>query len=333
MSRQIEDELQKFHEGIGELRKIMNIEEVCEYGYTLTPRKSLVKVPGDKKLALTVSGIVHGNETVGLAVLNEFIHLLLTGTIDCRIPMGLFLGNVPAARANTRFVERDLNRCFGRESIPPKTAEEKRALALSPLLKESMWYFDMHQTNRPAEEPFFIFPYAKDNFFFAQNLSSHTAIVTHINSNFSSEGLCTDEYVNRHGGIGITLECGKAGFDPLQIGFGLKTLLHTVRFVHSILETHKAPHHPSINKNRKIFVVRDTISCPQTGSIKLAEGLCNLQTVEKGDHLATIDGEKIFSPRSGRIVFPNYAAEIRPPGQRPGELMRIVEAIQASELP
>lgn len=331
MSRQIEDELQRFNKGIAALRNVMDIEEVCDYAYTLVPKKKRLVPKSTKKLALTVSGIVHGNETVGLAILNEFIHLLISETIDCRIPIGLFLGNVPAAKANTRFIERDLNRSFDRDG---NTAEEKRARELSPLLKQTMWYFDIHQTNRPAEEPFFIFPYGKDPFFFAQNLSAHTAIVTHINSSFSQDGSCTDEFVNRNGGIGLTLECGKAGFDPLQIGFGLKTLLHSVRFVHSMLEEHKAPHHPHpVNGNRKIFVVKDTISCPQTGTVKLAENLTNLQPVKKGDLLAVLDGKKVLSPRNGRIVFPNYSAEVREPGTRPAELMRILEPITPSELP
>lgn len=331
MARQVEDELVKFNEGIKSLRRVMNIEEVCDDAYILIPKKKCLTPLPPKKLAFTVSGIVHGNETVGLAVLNEFIHLLANETIDCRIPMGLFLGNIPAAKANTRFIERDLNRSFGREN--GDTAEEKRARELSVLLSQTMWYFDIHQTNRPAEEPFFIFPYAKESFFFAQNLSAHTAIVTHINSSFSTEGLCTDEYVNRQGGIGITVECGKAGFDTLQVGFGLKTLLHCVRFVQSMLETDTPPHHPPINENRKVFVVKDTIPCPQTGKVKLTENLYNLQPVKKGDLLATIDGKQIFSPRSGRIVFPNYSAETKDPGKRPAELMRILEETSASALP
>lgn len=331
MTRRVEDELVKFNIGINSLRTTMNVEEVCEHAYVLTPKKKNLLIPRPpKKLAFTVSGIVHGNETVGLAVLNEFITLLANGTVDCRFPMGMFLGNVPAAKANTRFLERDLNRCFGRDSVA--TAEERRAKELSVVLAQTMWYFDIHQTNRPAEEPFFIFPYAKESFFFAQNLSAHTAIVTHINSNFSSEGLCTDEFVNRQGGVGITLECGKAGFDNLQVGFGLKTLLHCVRFVQNMLETSKAPHAESHNE-RKVLVVKETISCPQKGKIKLAENLSNLQAIKKGDLLATVDGKAVVSPRNGRLVFPNYSAETKEPGKRPAELMRILEEVPASSLP
>lgn len=329
MPREVEEELKTFNGSIKALRNILDIEEVCDHAYTITPKHKAIHMEGPKSLALTVSGIVHGNETVGLAILNEFLHLLLTQTIDLRVPIGLFLGNIPAARANTRFIERDLNRSFDRTG---KTAEEKRAKELSSILSQTKWYFDIHQTNRPAEEPFFIFPYAKENFHFAQSISAHTAIVTHVNSNFSTDGLCTDEYVNRQGGIGLTLECGKAGFDPLQIGFGLKTLMHTLRFVQSMVETHKAPHHIPTNEKRKIFVVRDTILCPQTGSVKLADNLSNLQPVKKGDLLATLDGKHVVSQHTGRILFPNYAAEIREPGKRPGELMRIVEQVSASDL-
>ncbi len=330
MSRNIEDELIKFNKSIKALHQIMDVEEVCDFAYTMKPRKKALLVPATKNLAFTFSGIVHGNETVGIAVINEFLQLLLSGTIDCRVPIGVFLGNVPAARENTRFLERDLNRCFDRNG---KTAEEKRARELAPLLAQSMWYFDMHQTNRPAEEPFFIFPYTKENLYFAQNISAHTTIVTHVHSGFSNDGLCTDEYVNTKGGIGLTLECGKAGFDMLQIGFGLKTLMNCLHFVHTILETDKAPQHRNLGEDRKIFVVKDTIPCPQTGSVKLAENLVNLQVVKEGDHLATLDGKKILSPRNGRLLFPNYSAEVKEPGKRPAELMRIIEPCSIKALP
>lgn len=329
MTRQIEDELLKFETNISELRKNMDVEKVCPFAYIITPKKKKIALKGPKTVAFTVSGIVHGNETVGLAILNEFLHLLITETLDCRIPLGIFLGNVPAARENIRFLERDLNRCFNRDG---ETGEEKRARELTPLLKQTQYYFDIHQTNRPAEEPFFIFPFAKEPFLFAQNISAYTTIVTHVNSSFSEDGLCTDEFVNKNGGIGLTLECGKAGFDTLQVGFGLKTLMHCVRYIQNTLENKPTMHHDP-NPNRKIFVVKDTIPCPQKGKVKLAENLSNLQVVKKGDHLATIDGKKILSPRNGRIVFPNYAAEVREPGSRPAELMRILEAIKAQDLP
>ncbi len=328
MSRQIDDELQKFAEGIKELRSIMNVEEIAEYAYTLKPKEKTLEPLPPKSLGLVVSGIVHGNETVGIAVINEFISLLASETIDCGIPLGIFLGNPPAALANKRFLLRDLNRSFDRSG---HSAEERRARELLPILAEAMWYLDLHQTNRPAEEPFFIFPYTSESFAFAQNLSAHTPIVTHIHSSFSKDGQCTDEYVNSHGGAGLTLECGQAGFDPLQVGFGLKTVLHAVRFVHNILEKDKPPH-PARTERRKIYVVKDTIACPQDGIVKLREKLINLQSIEKGELLAMVDGHKILSPRSGRIIFPNYSAETAAPGQRPAELMRVVEEISAEDL-
>ncbi len=329
MARQIEDELRKFNEGVQLLRPLMDIEQVAEYAYTFTPKKTPLLATPPKKLGFVLSGIVHGNETVGIAVVNEFLALLASQTVQCRVPIGVFLGNIPAALKNVRFVERDLNRSFDRHG---QTAEEKRARELLPLLSDAMWYLDLHQTNRPAEEPFFIFPYARESFFFAQNLSSFTPIVTHINSHFSTDGQCTDEYVNKHGGTGLTLECGKAGFDPLQTGFGLKVALHALRFVHCMLETQKAPH-PTPNERRKVYVVKDTLKCPQEGVIKLREGLINLQAVEKGEPLATVDGKNIESPRSGRILFPNYSAEKAEVGKRPAELMRVIEEIALKDLP
>lgn len=331
MSRNIEKELEKFEENFQKLKHVFNVEKVSPFAYTLRPQKDKVIPHAPKTLALTVSGLIHGNESVGVAVLNEFLTLLESQMLDFRIPIGIFLGNVPAALKNTRFLQRDLNRSFNKDG---DSLEEKRAQELSPLLQDTMWYLDLHQTNRPVEEPFFIFPFTKETVLFAQNLSPFTTVVTHIHSGFSKDGMSTDEYVQKHGGVGLTLESGQAGFDRMQIGFALKTLLHTIRYVQSTLEKGSSPedlHHQV--ENRKYFLLKETIPCPQEGEIRLAKDLNNLQAVKKGDFLAKVDSKEILSPKDGHIIFPNYSVETKKPGERPAEIMRIMEEIPYSKLP
>lgn len=319
MSLHIDRELGKFIERVENLDKIMNVRKVCDYAYILSPKGSATPAPAPKKIALTLSGTIHGNETVGVAVLNEFLGLLASRTIDCRVPLAIFVGNPKAAHAGTRFLERDLNRSFASKG---DSLEEKRSRELLPILADTMWFVDLHQTNRPAEEPFFIFPYSKGSFAFAKSISPQTIIVTHVDDGFSTEGLCSDEFVNKEGGVGITLECGQVGLHPLQIAYGLKTVLNALSFVHRTLAKQAEPEldpYPA-----KVYLVKETLACPQQGVIKLKENLNNLQDVKEGDLLAEIDGKAVLSPRSGKLLFPNYATQTAAPGKRPSELMRVI---------
>lgn len=307
----------------------MKVEELCEYGFLLRPFEREWEVTPPKSYALCLFSLIHGNEVGGLAVLNEFLALLASGLIDCRISLVVALGNPWAAKKGERFLERDLNRSFGRSG---PTWEEKRALALSPLLDNCMWFLDLHQTSQPSVTPFFIFPYSKEGLLFAENLSASTPIVTHWDHGFSEDGMCSDEFVIEKGGVGITLESGQSGFDNLQIGFGVKTALQALHFVTSMLREDTPPHTPSPER-RNIYILKETVLCPQEGELKLNPGLISFQKIEKGTLLGIHEGNNIVSPASGYLLFPNYNAERRPPHQRPMELMRIIEEIDTSALP
>lgn len=327
----VANEISAFDGLINDLAAKFVIEEICSHAFILTPRGCPILSIPSKRVALTISAIVHGNETVGIVVVNELLRLLASGVVDCQIPLGVMLGNPRAALEDKRFLERDLNRSFA--SLGADTWEERRAHELEPLLRESAFLLDIHQTRRESRHPFFIFPYTEQAFEFAENISTSMAIATHWQGAFSKLGKCSDEYVTSQGGVAITIECGQAGFDSDQSSLALETVLQALHFVAGRMRGEKSSHLPHRSMQRRLFTFAAVIPCPQKGYLRLTPNLINFQRVSCGEELASCEAKKIQSPCPGWLLFPNYAAESSLPGSRPIELMRILRSIGYDELP
>ena len=94
-------------------------------------------------------GGIHGNETVGIDVLEAILEMIN----DSRLQVGtlnLIAGNPSALEQNIRFIEQDLNRCFGEMPKNP-TLEHKRAAELKPILAKTGILLDIHSTMKPSK--------------------------------------------------------------------------------------------------------------------------------------------------------------------------------------
>jgi predicted deacylase len=288
---------------------------------------------GDKKYPYVVSAIVHGNEVGGLAALNEFLELYAANTINTDVPTVVFLGNVKAAEMGVRFVERDMNRSFNMDDM--STHEARRAKDLEEIMLGAGYYLDIHQTKKKSESGFFIFPFKKESFEFARSLMPRTCIVTHWGTPFSSEGMCSDEFVNKRGGTGLTLELGQNGFDPYHVSLGLKGILAGYSFVR---EKMKAKNDPKLKGSRvgikgDVFTWAEVVPYPENGDVELDRGWDNFKEIKEGQKMGSVDGEPILAPCDGYMIFPNYTrVKIQDTG-RPKELYRIMKKIPESELP
>jgi succinylglutamate desuccinylase len=300
----IKKEIKEFETKLKALRTLYPVEEVCTHG-------AIIGVP--HKPQLTLGALVHGNEVYGLPVILQILDLALAGLLDLGLGLGVFLGNGQAALKGVRFLERDLNRSFpGGEGC----LEEKRAQELLPILARTQKLIDFHQTNVQSQTPFFIFPYSKENLLFASSLHPTLPLVTHWGASFSKEGLCTDEWVLRHGGgIGVTFEAGLRGFDPHQIRLGVDLVL-------------KALGRASAEKSQNPLYRLDPdllSSLPQLSPMTLAPGWTNFAPVAPGDLLGHGDGQPVFSPQTGWMLFPKYQ-----PGPLP---FRLIQKISPGDLP
>lgn len=284
-----------------------------------------INVKLGQKIGLVISVLVHGNETGGVAVLNEALSLLANPHMLPPQGVCIILGNVKAALEGKRFIDRDLNRSFGKTS--DGSLETARALELSPFLERALLYLDIHQTFMPSDRSFFIFPYQKEALQFAREILPRASVVTHWGRPFSSEGMCTDQFVGTKGGVGLTLELGQNGFDANQISVGVHGIMRALVFAKG-----QKRQDPS-GICGPLFTWKEIIPWPETGNAALDPNWTNFQPIEEGQRMGIHDGKVILAPTSGWMIFPKYFTPEVPQSSRPAEMYRIMKKIEESELP
>lgn len=318
-----EKDLEKFEKGIKELSTVYEVETLGEFSYIIHKKKK------SERARLTIMGLTHGNEVSGFWILFEFISYLKKIKPHLPFSIGVALGNTEAFKEGERFLECDLNRSFA--SKEPKLKEQKRAGILSKLLLRTDFLVDFHQTQRPTLKPFFIFPYTKNGFNLAANLSEEIPIVTHWGGGFSKDGMCTDEYLNSKGGTGISIETGYCGRDPLQISFGLKLIFEAV-FLKTFLRKEKTLSFPeNLSPNElSIYTWSFVYPYPETELVSLIEGLINFSFIEKGKELGLCGTSILRAEEEGYLMFPKYIKSSQP---KPKELFRLLKKISYKDLP
>ncbi|MCB9228429.1 MAG: succinylglutamate desuccinylase/aspartoacylase family protein [Deltaproteobacteria bacterium] len=332
-SDSIHQELERFTLQMNNLAKVLTVKELAPYVYTISPENPILHQVHDRTLPLTISALIHGDETGGLASINDFLNLLISSPHFLEIPIGLALGNPEAALKNSRYLERDLNRSF---AFPEKKLHEPiRAAQLEKLLRISQYYIDLHQTSQKSSSPFFIFPYTAESYQFARELLPGIPIVTHWKESFSSEGCCSDEFHNQNGGTGITIEMGLKGIDPYQSSFGfflITRALGLIRRRHDLI-----PYTANLTPPAKARAPLYTWSAVRRVHLKdqarLDHGWYNFREVSKGDTLGQIGGKPMLAEASGKILFPKYSDPAPASSAEPYELYRIIRKISEKELP
>lgn len=119
--------------------------------------------------ACVFSAAIHGNETAPIELLGNWLCSLEAGTCSIGAPILVILGNIPALKAQRRFITTNLNRLFKRD-LTDAGAEPDRARELmaavddfyarhTPLVK---LHYDLHTAIRGSLYPRFIVePYAQ----------------------------------------------------------------------------------------------------------------------------------------------------------------------------
>lgn len=337
-SRSVLGEIKAFETQIEKLQSAGHqIEKICHLGYKIYPIATNPSVgsilPKDKDIGFTVTGMIHGNEPMGTAVLNEFLALILLNRIQFNIPIGVAIGNPWAGEENVRFRERDLNRSFLRTDS--SLLEEKRADELEMLLSRSTYYLDIHQTSERSERPFFIFPFTKQGFEFARAIGPSHAIVTHWGDPYSTDGRCSDEFVIARGGTGVTIELGQGGFGPYQLEVGVLATIRGLFAAEAYLTKNPidVTANPAYYAEGDIFTFDESYPYPQEGHVNLLEGLHNFRFIEKGENLGNVDGKPIIASHSGHILFVEYRRTAKATDPRPKALCRVLKKITRSDLP
>lgn len=323
----LERELQAFHSTrdrltVGGAR----VEKLDEHGFVLRPRGA-PRAEDGRDIDLVLLALVHGDEYAGLPVLNTVCRLLDAGVIDPAATIAFVLGNVEAARAGKRFLERDLNRSFARTQTD--TLEDRRAREIERVLARARFCVDLHQTIEPCDTPFFIFAYDERHLRFAQSITTDLPVVTYRGKQFSTlaTGLTLYEYVAHIGSVGIAVELGQKGFGFYSEAVGLKAALGAIATMKALAAGNDLP--ALSDTANPLYTWQAVIPYPE-GEAALDDGLVNFQIITRGQRLGMSGHEPIVAPANGALLFPKY---LRSPGQpRPPELYRLMRRVRLAEL-
>jgi succinylglutamate desuccinylase len=289
--------------------------------------------PKQSKFTTVFGSAIHGNETGSLPAVLSILSEMAEEFQSLHGRYIFFVGNPDAVHAGTRFIERDLNRCFN--LTDSATLEGKRSIELSKILAEADLFIDYHQTNQPAVFPFFTFAYHEESYRWAAHMQAADHFVTRdMKVAFSSEGLCGDEWVRARGKSAVTLELGRAGLSHSAFQTTLNSLRRIVGFVETELSHGRlpAPAKPASGEDLKFFQVAAKL--PWTGDeAALIDGFENFQFVNAGDELGQMSKDvKLTAPVSGHLMFPKYPkrnADGKPLEPQGGDIVQIVQAIAA----
>lgn len=264
-------------------------------------------VPKNKSNTKTIKigflALVHGNEIIGLPILNTLLSGLVAGLIRTEHEIIFGLGNIPAALADKRFLQNDLNRSFGLSS--DQTPEDLRARQIEQyLLDEVDYLIDLHQTVQHTLTPFFIFQFS------SKNCLSHISL---MNSKFptilqfdaigETQGLSTDEYLRGRGRFGVALELGQIGLTPEKFDVGVSTC---TRFIEKLnrFDSFEQLNLPFSGKIEfPLFEIKERMLAPDDNS-KLNPEFSNFARFAKGQFIGTSSSGPIIATTDGCVLFP-----------------------------
>lgn len=242
--------------------------------------------------------MTHGDEVSGIAALNEFVESLLKDSSALKYSITFAVGNIEAAKQGKRFLEKDLDRCFGSSSTC--LIEERIAREYERWLAMSDYHLDIHQTVEPSISPFFVGPKCLSLQIFAQQVYENLPIICFPIGGFSNNGHPLDEYLATQKKMGLTVELGQKGFDESQIFMG-KSIMEN--FLKRCVE--------DFDRNQKLDSKRtlSKITAIQNSASRdavLRTGIQNLTPLQKGEEIGITSQGKILCPADGFALFPKY---------------------------
>jgi succinylglutamate desuccinylase len=250
---------------------------------------------------VTIMGSIHGNERIGATLLPEIKALLLTDKLKGTVH--LILGNPAAHEKNTRFVEVDMNRLFGEnfteleeKPVVSLKKEEQRALMIAPFLTESDYLLDVHSTIKPST-PFVYCEPSDDHFGLAHLFDVDYVVSASLDFRPPDLSSSTDNFVDRHGGIGLTYESGwsQGAQDETSVLLAVQQFLQTTGSYDFGLDIAlSTPPH---------LLIYDVL-IPSNDSFACAHDFSNFDKVSKGDIIATENSQSIKAAQDSYIIFP-----------------------------
>ena len=249
----------------------------------------------EKEIDLTILALVHGNEPLGLNIVIDLMTSILEGGFTPNLSLCFSLGNVPAYVVNQRYIDIDLNRTFGLKDIQGQELHSRNRV--EKILNTTKYMLDLHQTQAPSSNEFFIAKKSDEHFHFCNAVAPKTPAVTYDSSiSLSNE---SDGYVDSKGGIGITLELGQIGYDPMYLHRGINICINAISYVESECIFRKLP----LTKKNHIYTIKEKLI--QKRGTNLISGLTNFSHI-KSNQALTFGEQVFFAEQDAYILFPKY---------------------------
>ncbi len=279
---------------------------------------------GLRKKHLLLGFITHGNELGTLPAAVRLIEEMAAGTLIADGPVSVLLGNVPAAHANVRFLEEDLNRVCTFDQVATSW-ERRRATEIRPLLDSVDFFLDFHQTQTPTSSAFWTFPWEMDLGLWARVIGAAPLGLTRApGGSFSQGTCCLDEYVRARARPALTAELGTKGWDDTQAENAYHSSVRLIRAYDQICTgQHQLQTLAAAQPEVRWFETRSIVPA-KTVHDALRPGLGNWVAVTKGELLSADTSPEIRASEDGMILFPKYPRLGDPP---PPELFRLGVAL------
>ncbi|MDH4469211.1 MAG: succinylglutamate desuccinylase/aspartoacylase family protein [Bacteriovoracaceae bacterium] len=281
----------------------------------------LLQTDDSGEIDLYFSAIIHGNEVIGLYLVNEILDQIYNKKITCQLNILITLGNLPAFLLNKRFHIKDMNRQFLSKSTNRSEllySEQQRAWDMEKMITDfkipPRAIFDIHQTTAASETPFLMVrEHAATMKWWSELNTSWPLIYYPSNQIFSNEGASLSTLCSEYNIPDITLELGQAGYHydlfmgawklieqmlSLPKDYWRKTLASEKNFdLDYYLNLKK--------KNNKIY---KELGIHQKKSTEhyLVENLKNFTFLPKGTPISSLEHEKILTKEDVFLLFPKY---------------------------
>lgn len=275
---------------------------------------------GSGPLVLCIGGI-HGNEPSGVVALRRVIARLEASRPAFRGRLIAMAGNLPALRANRRFVDRDLNRGWSVRRVsevlerPASTEDlEQAALldALVPAIRAAtgdVFLLDLHTTSSTSP-PFVTLNDTLEIRTFAARLG--LPLVLGIEEEIDT----MVDYLSGFGALAIGIEAGRHD-DPVSID------VHEAALWISLVTTGCLPEATGVvdlaacrrrlSDARRglpgVFEVIYRRAVEPDDAFRMTPGFANFTPVRAGEIVAHDAGGPVPVPMSGRLFLPLYQAQ------------------------
>lgn len=276
---------------------------------------------GDKPRLVVFAG-VHGNEPSGVLALQRVFEQLRTHQIPLNGQLIGVVGNVEALRREVRFVNEDLNRLFLPARIEQvKAASEEQSFETLELLNicdlvnsleartdDELFFVDCHTTSS-ASIPFISL---NEGFISSLQLAQQIPVASVVGAEKEIKG-CLAEWLNQRGWTGFTYEAGQhqatSSVDNQEALIWL-----ALRHAGCISESQAQPYldraHALLQQQgmqqQAVYQLRSAYHIRDDEAFLMEPGFRNLQSVRRGERLATSDGTPVLAPEDGYLLMPLY---------------------------